>query len=153
MMLIRALLAFIALPGIFTGLIPTLIVNYDPYRGSGYLFGILFLLCGVVILLWCVRDFLVAGHGTLAPWDPPKQLVITGLYRYSRNPMYVGIINILAGWALYAGSPLLAGFCLIMACAFYLRVVYGEERVLANLFGEAWTEYARSVPRWLPYVN
>ena len=149
-MLFRALLAFIALPGIFAGLIPTLITLNDQYRGSGSWAGIVLLFCGIVILIWCVRDFLVTGLGTLAPWDPPKNLVIIGLYRYSRNPMYVGIIMVIGGWALCVGSLFLAMYGLLLASAFYFRVVFGEELILARKFGEQWTDYIKKVPRWLP---
>jgi protein-S-isoprenylcysteine O-methyltransferase Ste14 len=153
MMLFRALLAFIALPGIFAGLIPAQIVMYDPYRGSGYLIGSLSVLFGLAVLSFCVRDFLVIGRGTLAPWDPPKHLVILGLYRYSRNPMYVAIISILTGWALIGGSPLLAAYRIFMATVFYLRVVYGEELDLAKQFGDEWIDYTKKVPRWLPQIS
>ena len=153
MILLRLLIAFIALPCIFAGVIPLTIANYDPFHGNGHSLGSIVLLCGLIILLWCVRDFLVAGHGTLAPWDPPKHLVIIGLYRYSRNPMYVGVINIIAGWALYTGSPLIAAYCLFMSAMFYLRVVYGEELILAKQFGEEWTDYVKTVPRWLPKLS
>ena len=60
------------------------------------------------MLLWCVRDFYVSGRGTLAPLDPPKRVVIVGLYRFVRNPMYVAVLTILVGWALLYGSWLLA---------------------------------------------
>ena len=62
------------------------------------------LVAGVVILLWCVRDFYVAGKGTLAPWDPPKHLVVIGLYRFVRNPMYLAVLAIIVGQALLFGS-------------------------------------------------
>lgn len=153
MIVLRLLIAFIALPGIFAGVIPLTIASYDPFHGSGHSLGIVFLLCGLIILLWCVRDFLVSGHGTLAPWDPPKHLVIIGLYRYSRNPMYVGVINMIAGWALYTGSPLIAAYCLFMSAMFCLRVVYGEELILAKQFGEEWINYVKTVPRWLPKLS
>jgi protein-S-isoprenylcysteine O-methyltransferase Ste14 len=149
MLLFRALLAFLALPGLFSGLFPALISMNDPYRNSGYYFGLLFIVSGFIILIWCVRDFLVAGRGTLAPWDPPTSLVMIGLYRHSRNPMYVGIIMFLAGWAILSGSPLLAAYAAALACAFYVRVVFGEERILAEQFGAEWVEYAKTVPRWL----
>ena len=153
MILFRALLAFIALPGIFTGLIPSQIILHDPYRGNGHLIGVLILLHGLALLSLCIRDFLIIGHGTLAPWDPPKHLVIIGLYRYSRNPMYISIIIILAGWALYSGSPLLATYSLLLATAFYLRVVFGEELILAKQFGNEWIDYVKKVPRWLPRLS
>jgi len=62
---------------------------------------------GLVVLLWCVRDFYVSGRGTLAPWNPPKRLVVVGLYRFTRNPMYIGVLMVVGGWAVRAGSPVL----------------------------------------------
>ena len=107
------------------------------------------LAAGSLILLWCIRDFYVAGKGTLAPWDPPKKLVTVGLYRFTRNPMYVGILLFLAGWIGLAGSPLLAGYTVLLAIAFHLRVVLYEEPRLAQQFTEQWFAYVASVPRWL----
>jgi protein-S-isoprenylcysteine O-methyltransferase Ste14 len=101
------------------------------------------------VLLWCVRDFYVSGRGTLAPWDPPQRLVRVGLYRFTRNPMYVGVLLIVSGWSLLAGSPRLAWYTAILAVAFHLRVVLHEERWLAGQFGPDWEEYKRRVPRWL----
>ena len=54
---------------------------------------------GTFLLIWCVRDFYVSGKGTLAPWSPPRHLVVVGLYRWSRNPMYISVSLILLGWA------------------------------------------------------
>ena len=104
---------------------------------------------GCVLLLWCVRDFYVAGRGTLAPWAPPKNLVIVGLYRYSRNPMYVGVLLMLAGWALAYQTRGLTIYALTMAVVFHLRVVFFEEPWLAEAHGEQWTRYRAGVPRWL----
>ena len=119
-------------------------------RGQGFFVGIVPLAAGAAILLWCVRDFYGAGKGTLAPWDPPKHLVTVGLYRFTRNPMYVGILLWLCGWSLLAGSPLLAGYTLFMAIAFHLRVVLYEEARLKKQFGEEWVSYAAMVSQWLP---
>jgi protein-S-isoprenylcysteine O-methyltransferase Ste14 len=147
---LRALISFLVLPGTFAGLIPAWIVSADRGRGHALIFGAVPLGIGIVMLLWCVRDFYVAGRGTLAPWDPPKRLVIVGLYRYTRNPMYVGISILLTGWSLLAASPLLAGYTVILAIAFHLRVVQYEEPRLKEQFGEDWATYAATVPRWLP---
>ena len=105
---------------------------------------------GVVMLLWCVRDFYVSGRGTLAPWDPPKRLVIIGLYRFTRNPLYVGILLLLGGWSFLAASPWLAAYGVFLAIAFHLRVLLYEEPVLKKQFGEEWDGYAATVPRWWP---
>lgn len=149
-MFVRALIALLLLPGVFAGVMPAVIVLYDPYRARGTPWGYPLVVLGLALLLWCVRDFYVAGKGTLAPWDPPKRLVKVGLYRYVRNPMYVALLVLLVGWSLAAGSWLLAGYTAFFALAFHLRVVLYEEPRLSRQFGAEWEEYAASVPRWLP---
>ena len=102
-----------------------------------------------MLLLWCVRDFYVAGKGTLAPWSPPLELVTVGLYRMSRNPMYIAVILVLCGWALGFRSRPLALYALAVTIGFHLRVVFGEEPWLARRYGGRWAEYKARVPRWL----
>jgi protein-S-isoprenylcysteine O-methyltransferase Ste14 len=148
-LLLRALISFLVLPGTFAGLLPAWIVASDRARGEAWIAGAVPLAFGMMVLLWCVRDFYVAGRGTLAPWDPPRHLVIVGLYRFTRNPMYVGVLLLLVGWSLLAGSPRLSGYTVILAIAFHLRVVLYEEPTLAKTFGEEWSHYAATVPRWL----
>ena len=152
-MFLRALLAFLALPAVVGGLIPWLLLPNDGWRIQGTFLGWPVLLCGLGLLLWCVRDFYVIGKGTLAPWDPPKNLVIVGLYRFIRNPMYVGVLGFVAGWSLIAGSPLLTAYTGALAVAFHFRVVFYEEPTLARQFGREWTQYQCTVNRWLPKVN
>jgi protein-S-isoprenylcysteine O-methyltransferase Ste14 len=150
MLFLRSLLSFLILPGTFAGLIPAWIVSADRWRGAGVPLGLVPLAVGAALLLWCVRDFYIAGKGTLAPWDPPRRLVIVGLYRFTRNPMYVGIMLLLAGWSLWAGSLSLAGYAVILGIGFHLRVVLYEEPTLTKKFGEEWSRYAATVPRWWP---
>src|SRR5687768_2872229 len=105
-MFIRALVAFLVLPGIFAFALPLWLVRFK-FPTFGFV-GLPVLIIGIVLLLWCVRDFYVAGKGTLAPWSPPQNLVTVGLYRYSRNPMYIAVTFILAGWVLgFRSSTLL----------------------------------------------
>ena len=111
--------------------------------------GWLLVAAGLAGLLTCVRAFFVTGRGTLAPWDPPQCLVAVGLYRFTRNPMYVSIIILLAGWSLAAGSTVLGIYAPCLAVAFHLRVVLHEEPWLRRNFPEAWASYAARVPRWL----
>jgi protein-S-isoprenylcysteine O-methyltransferase Ste14 len=105
---------------------------------------------GFLLLLWCVRDFYVSGKGTLAPWDPPKRLVVVGLYRFVRNPMYVAVLTVVAGWSLAFGSRWLGLYLGILAVAFHLRVLFYEEPWLSRQFGADWVAYSKAVPRWLP---
>jgi protein-S-isoprenylcysteine O-methyltransferase Ste14 len=111
--------------------------------------GLLPLVVGCAGLLWCVRDFYVFGKGTLAPWSPPRHLVVAGLYRHSRNPMYLSVLLILLGWAISFDVRGLYGYALIVAAAFHLRVVFAEEPWLARTHGAAWDDYVRRVRRWL----
>jgi len=147
-MFARAVLAFLALPGVAAFGVPIAWLYASSHTTLVQPLGLVPLVCGVVGLVWCVRDFYVAGKGTLAPWSPPAHLVEVGLYRYTRNPMYVSVILILLGWAVSFSLPGLYTYTIIVAVAFHLRVVFGEEPWLARTHGARWDEYARRVPRW-----
>lgn len=148
MLFVRALISFLALPGIVAFAIPLFVFDHSWRPGEFRRVGGLVLLVGIFTLGWCVRDFYVLGRGTLAPWDPPKKLVILGLYRYSRNPMYVGVC-ILTGWALGFWTMPHASYAVAMALIFHLRVLVAEEPYLARTHGEQWATYKSRVPRWL----
>jgi protein-S-isoprenylcysteine O-methyltransferase Ste14 len=150
--LIRALIAFIALPGIATVIVPLLIAYFDPWNRAPWLPGVLVMFMGAVVLLWCVRDFYVLGKGTLAPWNPPKKLVVLGLYRFVRNPMYIGVLLLVLGWSLYFCSPLLLLYVTVLAIGFHIRVVRNEEPRLKAQFGSQWDLYQQEVSRWLPRI-
>jgi protein-S-isoprenylcysteine O-methyltransferase Ste14 len=147
-MFLRALFAFIALPGLVAFVIPAWWLNQLGHEQIVHPLGFLPFAIGVVGLFWCVREFYVAGKGTLAPWSPPKNLVVSGLYRYSRNPMYVSVALILIGWTLAFASRNLATYTIIVLIAFHLRVVFGEEPWLKRTHGAEWDEYVKKVPRW-----
>jgi protein-S-isoprenylcysteine O-methyltransferase Ste14 len=145
----RALIAFLVLPGLFAFAIPLLWIAPRGLDRSFDPLGLVPLGLGVILLLWTVRDFYVAGRGTLAPWSPPKELVEVGLYRFSRNPMYIAVILVLVGWAVGFRSWVLGAYALVLAVGFHLRVVLGEEPWLARTHGEKWTRYRERVPRWV----
>ena len=147
-MFLRALVAFLVLPGVVAFLVPVAWLVLDDHMALVQPLGLLPLAAGVVGLLWCVRDFYVAGKGTLAPWAPPQRLVVVGLYRWSRNPMYVAVALIILGWALAFGARGLFLYGAVVAAAFHLRVVHGEEPWLARTHGQAWEDYRLRVPRW-----
>ncbi|SFM52762.1 isoprenylcysteine carboxylmethyltransferase family protein [Variovorax sp. OV329] len=144
----QALLAFLAMPALVAFAIPAGWLWLHQEWQLAHPWGLPVCLTGVVGLLWCVRDFYVLGKGTLAPWAPPQKLVVRGLYRFSRNPMYVSVVLVLLGWAISFGARALFGYALIVATAFHFRVVWGEEPWLASTHGEQWAAYARRVPRW-----
>ena len=152
-MFLRALLAFLVLPGVVAFLIPPILALIDPWRIGVFWPGALVVLLGVILLLWCVRDFYVSGKGTLAPWDPPTKLVVVGLYRYVRNPMYVGVITLVVGWSVLLTSPFLMCYALILAVVFHVRVLTNEEPWLQSQFGSEWERYRSEVGRWLPRLT
>ena len=148
----QAALAFLILPGMIAFVVPLFLIapaEFAPFR----IVGLLPLGLGIVLLLWCVRDFYVVGKGTLAPWAPPQELVVVGLYRVSRNPMYVAIILVLWGWALGFRSRPLALYAVAVTIAFHLRVVLAEEPWLARTHGDRYAQYKGRVPRWLGPVG
>ena len=104
---------------------------------------------GLAILVWCFRDFVVRGRGTPAPYDPPRALVVQGLYRFTRNPMYLGIVIALLGEAIWTWSGALLLYAALVGLAFHLRVVIYEEPKLTELFGDEFGEYRGRVRRWL----
>ena len=108
---------------------------------------------GLAVIVWCARDFYVAGKGTVAPWDPPKRLVAVGLYRFTRNPIYIGDLLLVAGWAVVTGSPYVAWYLVILAIGFHLRVISYEEPWLEKNFPSEWASYSANVPRWLPRLK
>lgn len=150
MLPLRALFAFLVLPGMVAGFIPAWITaGTHPYPDTlPVAVGLLAL--GGVLLLWCVRDFFVAGKGTLAPWDPPKHLVVVGLYRYVRNPMYLAVLTVVSGWSVLFHSSSLAVYLAVVMIAFHLRVILYEEPRLRSQFGAEWDAYSKAVSRWLP---
>jgi protein-S-isoprenylcysteine O-methyltransferase Ste14 len=145
---IRAVAAFLALPGVVAFLIPLLMVDFTEPGGGAIWLGVILLGVGVTILFWCAQVFYREGQGTLAPWSPPRHLVTSGLYQYSRNPMYVGVVLILAGWALLYASVSLLVYAVFVLAAFHLRIVLGEEHWLEHTHKEAWKVYVSQVRRW-----
>lgn len=148
-LLIRALFAFVAMPGMVAYVVPLLLAPEAHDRRAWQWLGMVLAACGSALLLWCVRDFYKAGKGTLAPWSPPQRLVTSGPYARSRNPMYVAVSAVLMGWAVWYASTTLLLYALGVMIAFHLRVVLYEEPRLLAVFGEAWTSYGHRVRRWL----
>lgn len=143
----KALFAFLALPGVVAFIVPLLWLRPTDVS-PGYV-GMIFVAAGTSLLLWCVGEFYVAGRGTLAPWSPPKHLVTTGPYRWSRNPMYIGVLLILWGWAAGFQTRTLAVYAVAFTIGFHLRVLLAEEPWAARTFGSEWEGYKAAVPRWL----
>lgn len=111
--------------------------------------GTIAFLIGFVIMLWCIISFAVKGRGTLSPMDPTKKLVISGLYKFSRNPMYVGVILILIGEVIFLRSVELGIYSLFVFVAFNIFTMLVEEPRLRKDFGEEYKRYCEDVRRWI----
>jgi len=154
MLWFRTVLFTILVPGTVLVLVPLALVvsglgprlDFGPARYSG----LVPLLAGLGVILVCFADFVRRGKGTPAPYDPPRELVVAGLYRYVRNPQYVGVVLVIVGEALLTAAAVLFGYAGFLAVAYHLFVRYYEEPTLGRLFGEAYARYREAVPRWVP---
>lgn len=150
---LRSLLFLVLLPGTVVGYIPFRILRgsaklvMPPLSVDAVLAGCVGLV-GISVLLRCVWDFFTAGRGTLAPIDPPRHLVVRGLYRFTRNPMYNGVVVALLGEAWFFRSYAVLQYAILMFGIFHLMVVLYEEPALARRFGQGYCAYCKAVPRW-----
>jgi len=153
MLWLRTVLFALLVPGTELVLIPYLLVRrlgeqFDP--GRMRLLGFVLFIPGLAIITWCFIAFIRRGRGTPAPYDPPRRLVIAGLYRYVRNPQYIGVVLVVLSEALFFGSLVLLGYAAFFAIGYHLFVRFYEEPTLKRLFGEDYTRYFEAVPRWIP---
>lgn len=148
---------------IFTILVPGTVAVLLPYRlasspaawgslslGSFRYFGLVLMAIGAMTYLWCAWDFAFAGKGTPAPIDPPKELVVRGLYKHVRNPMYIGVLSLVLGQAIWFEAVILLAYAGIVFLFFNAFVLFYEEPALRRKFGELYQRYCRIVPRWIP---
>ncbi|NNL65713.1 MAG: isoprenylcysteine carboxylmethyltransferase family protein [Myxococcales bacterium] len=148
-LLLKNLLFTFLVPGTVAVYVPLWIVG-DRAAAGGVLqiLALAVLALGFAIYAWCVWDFARFGRGTPAPIDAPKRLVVRGLYRRSRNPMYVGVLSVILGWSLWFGAPVLAGYAAGVFSLFQAFVVLYEEPHLEGEFGDSYREYCAAVRRW-----
>jgi len=134
------------------GFIPLGLLRTGPHLQTGLFSYLAFPLwiIGIGMLVWCFWDFLDKGKGTPAPIDPPKELVVSGLYNYVRNPMYVGVLLVIIGHFLWFGFWSLLIYALIVFLGFSSFVIFYEEPNLKQRFGAGYDEYLKRVPRWIP---
>jgi protein-S-isoprenylcysteine O-methyltransferase Ste14 len=150
----RSLLWALLLPGLFAGYIPWRYfglrsVVLDLHRPLHWL-GLLGIGVGTVLLALCILEFARSGRGTLSPVDPPRTLVVRGLYRYVRNPMYLSVTLIVLGEVLLTRSRGLFAYWVVWFATVNLLVRGYEEPALRQQFGSAYERYAAAVGRWLP---
>ena len=153
-LLIKNLLFALCVPGFVVGWVPLHWFERHPrwpetwswphWLGAG-LFGL-----GATFFLYCQSTFMIRGHGTPAPIDPPRKVMRRGPYKWVRNPMYLAVLAILGAEAVFLQSWHIVVYWVCLACAFHLMVVLYEESALSTRFGALYEDYRRDVPRWLP---
>jgi len=150
-LLLKNLLFTVVVPGTVAVYGPLMLVRDLPPAPLVWRIASLpFFLVGPSIYAWCVWDFATFGRGTPAPIDAPKQLVVRGLYRYTRNPMYVGVLITIFGWLVRYRSLTLVWYAAAVGICFHTFIVLYEEPHLQRVFGPAYTAYRAAVGRWLP---
>jgi protein-S-isoprenylcysteine O-methyltransferase Ste14 len=125
------------------------LLEFPPFR----VVGVLMIMAGLPVMLDSFARFAMQGLGTPAPVAPPRHLVVTGLYRYVRNPMYVAGLLLVLGQALLFGSSRLLEYGLLLWLASFVFVVLYEEPALQRKFGKEYEDFCAHVPRWIPRLK
>ena len=151
-------LFFAVAPGVVAGLVPWWLTgwrvrgplaHWAPVR----MVGLIMLVLGALVLVRAFARFVAEGRGTPAPAAPTERLVIGGLYRYVRNPMYLAVVSSIAGQALALGQPVLLGYAAAVWLTTAAFARWYEEPALARQFGAQYEEYRRAVPAWRPRIR
>ncbi|WP_274627536.1 methyltransferase family protein [Arvimicrobium flavum] len=147
---------FLAAPGVVAGLVPWLMTGgYErPLAGSALAApGALLVAAGLAFLLHAFARFALEGRGTPAPVAPTDKLVVGGVYRHVRNPMYVAVVGIILGQALIFAWWPLAAYAAAVGTAMAAFVRFYEEPVLAARYGAEYEAYRMAVPGWVPRLT
>jgi len=149
--ILKTVLFTILVPGVVALYVPYILLGrtYDPGHGLAWL-GVLCFVAGAGIYFRCAWEFAVRGLGTPAPIAPTKFLVISGLHRYVRNPMYIGVLLVILGQAVLFRAPRLAEYAVMFGLLAHFFVLFYEEPTLRRRFGESYEQYRAAVPRWIP---
>lgn len=153
-----SLLFLVLAPGVVSGVVPWWLTQWDartpaPWWGPLRVVGVVLLAAGVLVLLHAFVRFVMEGVGTPSPVAPTERLVVGGLYRYVRNPMYLAVVAVVVGQALLLGRLELLLYAAALVVAFVAFVRWYEEPTLRRRFGAGYEAYSRAVPAWWPRVR
>jgi len=156
--IIGSVIFLLIAPLTVAGLVPYWITRWQMQLSLGDLpllsiLGVLLILAGVPVLLDSFARFAIQGLGTPAPVFPTRHLVVQGLYRYVRNPMYVAILAIVLGQTLFFGSLRLLEYGAILWLGFHVFILVYEEPTMRATFGDQYETFCAHVPRWIPRVR
>jgi protein-S-isoprenylcysteine O-methyltransferase Ste14 len=142
-------------PGFVAGVVPWWITQWKIEPAFLFLrwIGAVLIAMGAIGLLDSFVRFALQGIGTPAPAFPTRHLVVSGLYRYVRNPMYLSLATVIAGQSLLFANARLLGYGALVWLACHLFVLFYEEPILKAAFGPQYAKYRREVPRWIPQLN
>ncbi len=148
---LKNLLFTVVFPGTVAVYLPMFIARDRPPASGGNLaVAVALFALGGAIYAWCVWDFASFGRGTPAPIDAPKRLIVRGLYRYTRNPMYAGVLTVILGWAVFFEAAALVLYAFFVCLCFNLFIRAYEEPHLRREFGAQYEDYCARVGRWIP---
>jgi protein-S-isoprenylcysteine O-methyltransferase Ste14 len=147
-----SLVFLVVAPGVVAVLFPWLLTGWEtePFPWPLRVLGVALIAVGAAALLEAFGRFVVEGLGTPAPVAPPDRLVVGGLYRYVRNPMYLAVAAVIVGQALLLGRLVLLAYAAVFGAIVAGFVRWYEEPVLIREFGEQYEAYKRAVPAWRP---
>lgn len=156
--ILGSLIFFLLAPGTVAGFVPWWITGWQsaavlPGQAAAQLVGFALVGLGLVPLLDSFARFALVGLGTPAPIAPTSSLVVSGFYRYVRNPMYLGVVTVILGQALVFADVRLVVYAVLVWVAFALFVLGYEEWVLARRYGDEYAQYCENVPRWVPRLS
>ena len=148
---LKNVLFTILVPGSVAVVVPLLLVGVPlPAIQPLSWIGLVLIVPGLALYLWCLWNFATVGRGTPGPWDPAERVVATGPYRWVRNPMYLAVLAVILGQAVLVNSLALVAYAAVIAVIVHTFVVVYEEPTLAEQFGESYISYRERVGRWLP---
>jgi len=151
---IGSTLFFFLAPGTVAGFIPWLITRWAlPQSNTLTVAGAILTPAALAMLIECFARFALKGLGTPAPIAPTKHLVVSGLYRFVRNPMYVAVLGLVLGQTLLFQSAALLAYAIVLWLGFHTFVFFYEEPTLRRTFGDEYEAYCKAVPRWLPRLT
>ena len=151
MLFLKNLVFTLVVPGTVAVYLPWLLTRGQSIGPLGYVMASsALILFGAMTYLWGLWVFAAHGQGTPAPIDAPKRLVSGGPYRYTRNPLYVGVLAVILGWAVLFQAASLLLYAMSVGLAFHLFIVLYEEPHLRRTFGAEYENYCGRVGRWLP---
>jgi protein-S-isoprenylcysteine O-methyltransferase Ste14 len=147
-------LFFFVAPAMVGGLVPWLLAGeHDPAAPAAVAAGVLLAVAGLVVLVACFVRFVREGGGTPAPVAPTRELVVGGVYRFVRNPMYLAVGAVIAGQALMFASLAVLVWLVIFAVAVVAFVVGYEQPTLRYTYGSSYDAYCKAVPAWWPRLT